>query len=100
MVYREGAAGHAHFHPAARGEFAGMYLGPHAIAGSGLQDAPRLFGGEEPLVTEHVDKVGQPLFAHSGYHLAHQHVYIVGLPSCIGASHRVCTEEGAYNLHP
>ena len=95
MVHAERSVGQSHLHAAAVGKLLPVNLRPHAVCCSCFEDAGRLCGGEEALVAEHVDKVGQSLPSHLGNHLAHNQVHIVTLPTHIGASHGVGTEEGA-----
>ncbi len=95
MVHAEGPVGHSHLHAAAVGQLLPVNLRLHAVLGSCFEDAGCLVGGEEALVAEHVDEIGQSLPSHLGNHFAHNQVHIVALPTRIGASHGVGTEESA-----
>ena len=73
-------------------------FGPHAPLGASLKDARCLVGSEESLVTEDVDKVGQPLLAHFGNHLADEHIHILALSAGVFATHGMGAKEGGHHL--
>ena len=53
-----------------------MYLGTHAVPGTGLKYTGSLFHGEETPVTEHIYVISQPFGSNSRYHLIHNQVNI------------------------
>ena len=67
-----------------------------AVACAGFKNAGRLFDGEEALVAEYVDVVGQLLFGYGRNHLIDQQINVFGLR--ILTAYGVCTEEGGFDL--
>ena len=91
MVDREGVVFHSHLHATRVGEFLTMNLAAHAMLETCLEDAGSLFGGKEPLVAEHIHKVGKAFLGHGGNHLVDHKVHILSLSPCIFAPHGMCT---------
>ena len=81
-----------HLHAARVGQFLSVNFRAHAPLGTGLQDAGGVVGGEEALVAEHVDEVGQPLTTHLGNHLVDDQPHVLLLRHA--ACHGVRPEEG------
>ena len=98
MVYTQRTMSDGNLYTAGVGQFLTVNLRAHTPSGSSLEHAGRLVGGEETLVAEHVDKVGQLLAAHLGNHLFCNKVYVFSLSARIGTSHGMGTQKSGNNF--